>query len=290
MKAPAVQYLKPDTLEECLAALAEYGDEAEVLAGGQSLMPMLNLRLAGPTVLVDIGGLSELRAMSHEADHMVVGSLQTHANIASSDNIKQHLPLLAQAAPHIAHVAIRSRGTIGGSVALADPAAEWPACCLALDAKIELASSKGTRRIPADDFFLGIYSTERQPDELITAIRFPIPDIALSHVFDEVSRRRGDFAIAGLAFCYRLNGSTMANVRLALLGVADRPILARNTMAALESVSLSGEAIKAAAKELSAELDPPHDPAYPADYRRRVARTLLERTLINISPGGGHAH
>ena len=264
-------------------ALAEHGDEAQVLAGGQSLMPMLNLRLAGPAMLVDLGGLSDLRAIRREAGQLVVGALATHSDIAESDEIRQNLPLLAQAAPHIAHVAIRSRGTIGGSIALADPAAEWPACCLALDAEIKLTSRRGTRYVPANDFFLGLYTTERQSDELVTEIRFPISEHAQLQVFDEVSRRRGDFAIAGLAVAARQNGATLENVHIALLGVSDRPILARSTMAALEGKAMNGDTINTAQEALLAELDPPEDPAYPADYRRRVASALLERTLAGIA-------
>lgn len=283
MKAPAFQYFNPGSLDECLATLAEHRDEAQVLAGGQSLMPMLNLRLAGPEVLVDIGGLSDLRAVRREADHLIVGSLVTHSDIIDSADIRRHLPLLARAAPFIAHVAIRTRGTIGGSVALADPAAELPACCLALDAEIELASSDGVRRVPASDFFLGLYTTERQPQELITAIRFPVAEAEALQVFDEVSRRRGDFAIAGLALVGRQSGRALEAVRIGLLGVSDRPILARDAMAIIEGAELSGEMIAAAGKALCDELDPPEDPAYPADYRCRVARALLETTLGSIA-------
>ena len=174
MKAPAFRYLKPTSLEQCLVALCEYGDDAEVLAGGQSLMPLLNLRLASAAVLVDIGGLDELKGIREENGSVVIGALETHCAVTQSATIKQKLPLLAQAGPHIAHVAIRSRGTIGGSLALADPAAEWPACCLALDARIELRSSSGVRQVAANDFFHGVYSTDRRADELLTAIHFPI--------------------------------------------------------------------------------------------------------------------
>lgn len=285
MKAPAFKYVRPQTLQDCLSELEQHGDEAQVLAGGQSLVPMLNLRLARPSVLIDIGGLSELRGMRRETDDMIVGALQTHADIAASDEIAEQLPLLTQVAPYIAHVAIRSRGTIGGSIALADPAAEWPACILALSANIELASTNGSRTVSAEDFFLGLYSTERQANELITAIRFPATARALMHGFDEISRRRGDFAIAGLALTYRSEATTLSSVRVALMGLGDRPVLARQAMGILEGAELSAEVIEAAGETLFEELDVMDDPAYPADYRRSVARSLFERVLTRSALG-----
>ena len=290
MKAPAFQYLKPTSLEQCLAALAQYGDDAQVLAGGQSLMPLLNLRLAAAGVLVDIGGLDELRGIREEDGAIVIGAMETHSAIMHSAIIKQHVPLLAQAGPHIAHVAIRERGTIGGSLALADPAAEWPACCLALDAGIELASSSGVRQVAANDFFHGVYTTDRRPDELVTAVRFPVPGAGRLHQFDEVSRRRGDFAIAGVALACRRRGSQLEHVRIAMFGVDDRPILTHGAMAALDGFELDANRIAAAADKLSAELDPPEDPAYPADYRRDVAVALLKRSLGSVQERQRHAH
>lgn len=289
MKTSPFGYLKPATLKECLAALAEHGDEAQIIAGGQSLMPLMNLRLALPGALIDIGGLGELRGIRRETDEVVIGALESHAALSESELVKQDLPLLALAAPHIAHVAIRSRGTIGGSLALADPAAEWPACCLALNARIELTGADGARQIAADDFFRGIYSTARRSDELLTAVRFPIGSTDRIHLFDEVSRRRGDFAIAGLALACRPDGRRLGGIRLALFGVADRPILAHGAMAALEGKTLDGTAVGMALECLANELEPPEDAAYPADYRRQVAVTLLERMLGNLRERLGHA-
>ncbi|MBM85288.1 MAG: molybdopterin dehydrogenase [Rhodospirillaceae bacterium] len=282
MKAPDFGYVRPSTLAECLATLNEYGDEAQVLAGGQSLMPLMNFRLAKPGILVDIGGLPELATTRWETDHVVIGALTTHDTIATSDTIREQIPLLSDAAPHVAHVAIRSRGTIGGSIALADPAAEWPACCLALSAEIELASLRGGRRVPADEFFLGLYSTDRQADELVTGIRFPMLDDRRAHTFDEVSRRRGDFAIAGLALSCDLVGPKFKDIRVALLGVGDRPVLARGAMSVLEDAEPSDATTETAIEALSAELRPPDDPMYPPDYRRQVACVLLRRALNKL--------
>lgn len=282
MKAPDFHYLKPATVDECLSLLAEHGDAAQILAGGQSLMPLLNLRLAAPAVLIDINGLAELSGIHEGDDTIRIGALERHEQIAASLVVRRRLPLLTDAAPHIAHVAIRARGTIGGSVALADPAAEWPACCVALNARIELASVRGRRLVPAIDFFQGVYATARQPDELVTAIE--IAPLAPDHVhaFREISRRRGDFAIAGLALVANRNGAALHNVRLALLGVADRPYLAAKAMKALEGQPLDADIIARACDALADELDPPDDAAYPSGYKRRVAGVLLDRVLADL--------
>jgi carbon-monoxide dehydrogenase medium subunit len=282
MKAPDFRYVKPTTVDECLSLLAEHGDAAQVLAGGQSLMPLLNFRLAAPAVLIDINGLDALGGIRDGDDTITIGALERHEQIAASPVVRRRLPLLADAAPHIGHVAIRTRGTIGGSVALADSAAEWPACCLALDARIELVSVRGRRSVPAVEYFQGLYTTAREPDELVTAIEFAVLAPNHVHAFREISRRGGDFAIAGLAFVAARNGAVLHNVRLALFGVADRPLLASSAMGALEGQSLDADLIARACDALADELAPPDDPTYPADYKRRVAAVLLERALADL--------
>lgn len=282
MKAPDFSYLKPKTVDECLSLLAAHGDSAQVLAGGQSLMPLLNFRLAAPAVLIDINGLDALSGIREDGDTISIGALERHEQIAGSPIVRRRLPLLADAAPHIAHVAIRARGTIGGSIALADPAAEWPACCLALDARIELASVRGRRLVPAADYFQGLYTTVREPDELVTAIKFAAPAPGHVHAFREISRRRGDFAIAGLALVATRKNAALSDVRLALFGVDDRPVLASNAMAIIEGKPLDTNTIAQARDALADELAPPDDPAYPADYKRRVASVLLERALTDL--------
>lgn len=283
MKAPPFRYIKPKTLDDGLELLATHGADAQILAGGQSLMPMLNMRLAAPGVLVDINDLeSALGGISVDGNALVIGALTRHAAIAASPLVAQHAPLLATAAPHIAHVAIRSRGTIGGSLALADPAAEWPACCLALGAEIELASRAGRRLIHADKYFLGLYTTARREDEIVASVRIPIARASHVHVFQEFARRRGDFAIAGVALTADRSGDTLHNVRIALMGIADRPLLARGAMAALEAASLDDSAVLAATAALAAEIDPPGDASHPAEYRRHVAGVLLARCLETL--------
>lgn len=289
MKAPPFRYIKPATLGECLAVLAEYRADAHVLAGGQSLMPMLNMRLAAPGVLVDINGLqAALAGIGMDGDRLVIGALTRHAEIAASPLVAQHVPLLRAAAPYIAHVAIRSRGTIGGSLALADPAAEWPACCLALGAEIELAGATGRRRVRADDYFVGLYTTARRDDEIVASVRFPIADMDHVQPFREFARRRGDFAISGVALAGERTGGALRNVRVALMGVADRPILARGAMAVLEGATLGAAVVQAATAALTADVDPPGDEAYPAAYRRHLAGVLLARCLESLNGGADH--
>lgn len=291
MKAPPFRYIKPATLDACLDLLAAHErDDAHILAGGQSLMPMLNMRLAAPGVIVDINGLGDaLGGIRVEGETLVIGALMRHAAIAASPLVAQHAPLLAAAAPHIAHVAIRSRGTIGGSLALADPAAEWPACCLALGAEIEIANRRGTRRVHVDDYFQGLYTTARRADEIVTHVRIPIAGTRHVQGFEEFARRRGDFAIVGVAVASEKHGEGLRKARVALMGVADRPVLARGAMAVLEGADLGEATIRSAVAALVAEIEPPGDDAYPAAYRRHVAGVLLARCLATLRNGSTDA-
>lgn len=290
MKAPPFRYVKATSLDAALELLTTHGSDALILAGGQSLMPMLNMRLAAPALLIDINGLAaELGGIGPAGDALTIGALARHAEIAASPLVGTHAPLLSMAAPHIAHVAIRSRGTIGGSLALADPAAEWPACCLALGAEIELASRSGVRRVAADDYFLGLYTTARREDEMVTRIHIPAASRQSIHAFDEFARRRGDFAIVGLALTAQRDGDLLREVRIALMGAGDRPVLARHAMAALDGAPLTAVTIRAAVDALAGELDPPGDDAYPAAYRRHVAGVLLSRCLDRLVREPAHA-
>lgn len=289
MKAPPFRYIKAATLDECLALLATFAAQAQILAGGQSLMPMLNMRLAAPEVVIDINGLgAELDGIRLEGGALVIGALTRHAAIAASALVAEHAPLLTQAAPHIAHVAIRSRGSIGGSLALADPAAEWPACCLALGADIELAGRSGRRRVAADAYFKGLYATARCDDEIVTSVRIPIAGPRQVHAFREFARRRGDFAVVGVALTADRHDRNFRNVRLALMGMGDRPLLAHGAMAVLEDAALDATTVQAAVTALAALGDPPGDAAYPADYRRHLAGVLLARSLGALRPEPAH--
>ncbi len=278
MKAPAFAYAKPRSLAEVCALLDERGETARVLAGGQSLVPMLNLRVAAADLLVDISGIESLRGVSVTADRLCVGALTSHREVEQSAEVARHAPLLAQAAPHIAHVAIRNSGTFGGSIALADPAAEWPACCLALDATILTISKAGKRSIPARAFFKGLFSTDLRPGELITGVEIPLTPGHRS-VFLELSRRRGDYAIVGVAAMAKVQGGTLQDVRLAFLGGGDRPLLAVHAMKAAEGKPPLADLGPA----LAADLSPMADLDTSARTKLHLANVLARRALAALA-------
>jgi carbon-monoxide dehydrogenase medium subunit len=217
LKAPSFAYAKPRSLAEAFDLLATPG--AKVLAGGQSLIPSLNLRLSTPELLVDITGLEGLSGIKVEKGAVRIGALCTHAQVEKSADVRNHLPLVAEAVRHIAHPAIRNRGTLGGSLALADPAAELPACALALEAVLVVAGKRGERRVKAADFFKGLYETDLVPGEVLVGAEFPKAD---KSVFLELTRRHGDYAIVGLA-----GVAKGADRRLVFFGIAGKPVLVR---------------------------------------------------------------
>jgi carbon-monoxide dehydrogenase medium subunit len=214
MKAPAFAYARPASLAEAFDLLARPG--AKVLAGGQSLIPTLNMRLSSPELLVDIGGIEELKHIEVKNGAVHVGALVTHADLEASEAVAKHVPLLAQAVPHVAHAAIRNRGTLGGSLALADPAAEYPAVAVALEASIHIEGRSGKRTVRATDFFRGLFETDLKSDELLTAVEFPVAKSSDRSVFLELARRAGDYAIVGLA---------AQNDRFVFLNVGGGPVL-----------------------------------------------------------------
>ena len=271
-------------MADALGLLARHGDDAAIVAGGQSLLPILNFRLAAPELLIDIGRLDDLKQITEGDDYIEIGALLRHCDLADSPLIGRDLPLLHQAINHIAHPAVRHRGTIGGSLAMADPAAELGACCLALDGQFSLISVRGQRWVAADVFFQGVYETALQEDEILAAIRLPKLAPGRISIFEETARRRGDFAMAGLALAAQVQNGGLRQVRLALLGVGDRPILAEKTMAFLENGPLDESRIDEAAKLAAGEADPPEDPAYPPAYRRHLVGVQLRRALQELCP------
>ena len=231
MKAPRFAYARPASVAEALALLDKHRDDARVLAGGQSLVPMLNFRVAAPKVLVDINRIAALSGIKVTKSHVRIGALTRHVELERSPEIAKHLPLLAAAVPHIAHPAIRNRGTFGGSCALADPAAELPACALALGATFVIAAKKGERRVAARDFFKGLYATALRPGELLVAAEFPLAKPGYKSAFGELARRHGDYAMVGIA----AHGKG-SDVRVVFFGVGDRPQLVEaNDLDALEA-------------------------------------------------------
>ena len=284
MKWPAFGYLQASTLDEVWRARAEHGEGARVVAGGQTLLATLAFRLSEPDVLVDITRIAVLRGIGVEGGMLRIGALTRHAELGRDPLVAQHAPLLAEAAPLIAHPAIRNRGTIGGSLAYADPAAELPACAVALDAALVLVSPSGERRVPARDFFTGLLETALRPDELIAALEVPVATAATRGTIMEIARRSGDYAMAGLAACLTMDATRVTTARLVYFGVGNGPVLARGASAALAGRALDFAAITAAQAALADDLDPPADLHGPPEMKRHLARVLTLRALSRFTP------
>jgi carbon-monoxide dehydrogenase medium subunit len=280
MKAPDFAYERPGTLADALALLSDPEREAAPLAGGQSLMPMMNFRMARPDMLVDLNGIAELAGIAEDADGLRIGAMTRYAELAASEAVRGAAPLFAKALPHIAHAAIRNRGTIGGSVALADPAAEMPALLLALGAEVELAGPCGSRRVAADDFFTGMYETARAPGELVTAIHVPRARPAPRFAFHELARRHGDYAMAGVAVA-AAGHAALSGVRVAFFAVADRALRAPGAEAALEGSDGGARAAAAAAAALD-EIDFAGDLNAAPATKRHLAGVVLKRALAEF--------
>lgn len=279
LKARAFSYVRPASVAEALAAFAAAEGDASYIAGGQSLVPALALRLQAPAQLIDIAHIDELRGIALDDGWLRLGALTRHVEAQDHPLIAAHAPLLALAAPHVAHPAIRNRGTLGGSVALADPAAEFPAMMLALGAQMEIAGPEGTRRVAADDFFLDLYQTALEPGELLVALHVPVAQPGQRVAFDEIARRRGDYALAGCGLMLAMPEETVEAARIAFLSVGPTPLRARAAEAALAGRRLDAGAIRDAQAALADDLDPADDAEVPAAMRRHLARVLLGRLL-----------
>jgi len=278
MKAPQFAYARPASVAEAIALLAEHEDRARVLAGGQSLVPMLNFRVAAPQVLVDINRIPGLSGIEVANDHVRISALTRHTEIEHSVDIARHLPLIARAMPHVAHPAIRNRGTFGGSCALADPAAELPACALALGATFVVAGKKGERRVPAQEFFKGLYATALAPGELLVAAEFPLPKPGDASAFGELARRHGDYAIVGIAAHCAVREGKFSDLRAVFFGVGDRPVRSAKFELALE-----GRTAAAIAGALDAlDLAPRADLYSSAATKLHLARVLAGRVLRQL--------
>ena len=278
MKASAFSYARATSVGNALDLLAAHGDKAKVLSGGQSLMPAMNLRLIAPELIVDIGEIAELRGIAVRGDVLSIGALTRHADLLKSPEIATHAPLLTEAITHIAHPAIRNRGTIGGSLAHADPASELPACMVALNATIVVRGRSGEQRIAAADFFKGIYETALSAQELLTAVALPVARKNSAHFFFEFARRHGDYAIAGLAAQSIIAGDRFAELRMAFFAVGDRPVLAKAATKLL-NVVVTPAALSGASAELGDELDPQEDQQASASMRRHLAKVLMARCV-----------
>lgn len=283
MKAPPFAYVRATSLTDALHRWRDAGPDARVLAGGQSLLATLAFRLSEPGTLIDISRLKELRGIVQTGNAIRVGALTTHAELGSSGLVREHVPLVADAVPLIAHAAIRNRGTIGGSLAFADPAAELPACCVALDAVIVARNAADERRIPAAGFFTGLYTTALRPFELIAAVEFPVAKPGDRGTIIELARRSGDYAMAGIAARAKVAGATLIEPRFVFFGVGAAPVIAERAMAAAGGKQVLPETIAAAQAALDADLDPPADQHGSSDMKRHLARVLLARALNRLA-------
>lgn len=285
MKAPNFAYVKPTSLNEALALLSSRAEAAVPLAGGQSLVATLNLRLSAPELLVDLGALDELRGIAEQDDAVRIGALTTHSELAQSPIVRRYLPLIANAIRYVGHVAIRNRGTLGGSLAYADPAAELPACCVALDASIVVAGNPGRREIDASDFYKGLFDTALKPGELIVEIRVPKQKPDRHWGFAELARRHGDFALVGLAAIVEQDRNHIKDSRLVYFGCTDHARPARGVAQKLRGEPLPLGACEELPDAITAELKPLNSPGLKARTKVQLAAALTCRTLNDLHAG-----
>ncbi len=281
MKASAFSYARATSVVDALELLEAHGDGAKVLSGGQSLLPAMNLRLTSPELVIDIGELDELRGVAVRDGVLGIGALTRHVDLQRSPEIAAHVPLLKEAVGHVAHPAIRNRGTLGGSLAQADPASELPACMVALNATIIVRSRTGERRIAAEDFFKGIYETALSARELLVAVELPLARRNSTYFFCEFARRHGDYAITGLAAQAIVEGEVFKDLRLAFFAVGDRPVLAK-AASKLVGIAVTPVTLSEAATTLASELDPGEDQQASAAMRRHLAKVLMARCVSTL--------
>ena len=282
MKAPAFAYARPKRISDVLGLLEKHGDEARLLAGGQTLLATLNMRLSEPALLIDMQSIHELKGLGVRGNCLRIGAMVTHSQIESSPLVAQHAPLLTRAAPHIAHRAIRNLGTFGGSIAYGDPAAEWPACLLALDGTVVARSLQGERRIPANDFFTGLYTTALTANEIIVACEIPLATHTHRFAFDELVRRHGDYAVVGLAATGQWNGQTLDQLRLAWIGVGSMPFRSTTTERLLQGQPVTNPLLAQAMEALRAELQPEADLTHSVAAKRHLAGVMFNRCMTAL--------
>jgi carbon-monoxide dehydrogenase medium subunit len=283
MKAPPFEYVRPDRLETALEFLAENGEQAKVIAGGQSLVPMLAFRLAAPRLLVDIGRIPDLKRLTIDAGGIRLGALTRWRDIERNEELQRAHPLLVEAVRHVAHYQIRNRGTVGGSLAHADPAAEMPGIAVTCEADILVAGRQGQRSIPAAEFFTAALTTALRPDELIVEVRLPPWRPERRWAFMEFARRRGDFALAGIALFYDFEAGRVVNAHAGAIGVAETPIRLQAVETALNGAAITEAVIGAAGAAAFKSINPADDIHAPGDYRRALLRVLTERALASAA-------
>lgn len=279
MKPPPLAYFRPNNLSEVTAMLEEHGDSAKILAGGQSLMPLLAFRLARPQVLIDINHCAELEHVAIEDRVLRMGALTRHRAVERLDGLGALAPLVAEAVAEIGHVAIRNRGTVGGSIAHADPAAEWPLLAILLDAEFDLVSASGRRTIAAGDMFTGYYQTAITENEVLIDMRFSLPPPTAGSAFVEVARRHGDFGMSGAGVVLEVEAGVITSARLGLMAVSAAPVRAGESESMLIGREPTDDVLAAAAAAVDGAIAPLADVHGSADYKRHLARVTAERAL-----------
>jgi CO/xanthine dehydrogenase FAD-binding subunit len=279
MKPAAFDYVVPESLEAAVRALAASNGDGKVMAGGQSLMPLLNFRMTRPSVVVDLMRIPGLSSIEIRGDKVTIGALTRHADLEFSDVIAAKLPVMAAAMPHVAHLAIRNRGTIGGSLSHADPAAELPMLAVFYGAVIKVQGPRGRREIPAEEFFVSALATCLEPEEIVFEIDFPIARAHTGWAFEEVARRFGDFALACIAVSFELRGGLIADARVAVMGVADTPRRLREAEDALRGAPRGPESAARFAEVVRSCVSPPDDIHVSGEYRRNLIGALAEKAL-----------
>jgi aerobic carbon-monoxide dehydrogenase medium subunit len=275
----AFDYFAPHSLEEAVALLEEHGDDAKILAGGQSLIPAMRFRLASPAVLVDINGLPDMEYVRSENGHLAIGALTRESALDASPIVHEHFPLLADAARVIADPLVRNRATVGGNIAHADPANDHPAVMLAYNAHVLVQGSAGKRTIPIDDFFVGLFETTLQPGEILSAIHIPTPGPGSGGAYIKIERKVGDYAISAVAVQLTMSGDTCTAARIALTNVSSVPMRALGAERAIIGQKLTEDVLEAAGQAAAAECDPSADLRGSVEYKRDLTRVVTKRAI-----------
>ncbi|MBN9014838.1 MAG: xanthine dehydrogenase family protein subunit M [Rhizobiales bacterium] len=279
MKPPPFDYFAADCIEAAIQALADAGGDGKIIAGGQSLMPMLNFRLLRPSILIDINRIPDLAYVRDDGDEIRIGPLTRHRILETSDLIAKQFPVLHEAMGYVAHLAIRNRGTIGGSLSHADPAAELPMMSLLLDARLEVQSNAGRRTIEARDFFLGALTTALEDGDMLVEVRLPKLQEGTGWAFEEVARRSGDFALASVAVIMSSDGDRVSDLRIGMMGVGETPMRATEAENILTGQRYSEAAVAATVDAIRAAVEPNTDLHASADYRRHLVGILAQQAL-----------
>ena len=282
MKSNSFEYVRALSLDEVFAVLSEHGDDAKILAGGQSLIPTMNMRFAAPDVLIDLANIDDLGKIEVLGDNLRIGAMARHVEVLKSEEVARHAPVISMAVPSIAHAAIRNRGTFGGSLCNADPASELPACTLALGASFNIGSTAGYRTVPAEQFFLGTYTTCLADDEVLISVDLPLAGDNTLTFFDEVSRRKGDYAMAGLAANATAQGGRLKDVRLVFFAVSEKAVSSPSAETLLSGTPITDIDIESICQAVGEDIKPFDDLTTSGGTKLALMKTLAKRAIASF--------